>query len=76
MFEPNKIYKNTNCLGIVFKVKEVSIVKSEKSANDAFKIKGTWLNQHHDLISIIEDTITVEKQQLKTWIEFKQQDKL
>lgn len=73
MFKENTVYKNTNCLDIVFKVKKVESIQSENSDINSFKLDGIWLNRYYSLIPIIEETLIVQPENLNNWSEYKQQ---
>ena len=64
MFSTEKIYKNRNCLDIVFLVKET--IKKE----NGFELEGEWLNRHYDLMYICDETIFVPNEKLEQWTEY------
>lgn len=70
MFKPGTIYKNINCLDIVFKVEEVHQRLAKDRIATAFRLKGTWLNRYYGLIPIVEEVLIVEPDQLSRWAEY------
>jgi hypothetical protein len=67
MFEINKVYKNKNCLDIVFEVQTIETRRSEDSDSPTHILYGRWLNRHYDLMLICDETIIIPPQKLKDW---------
>lgn len=64
MFKIDKIYKNRNCIDIVFLIKQI------KKEENGFQLYGEWLNRHYDLILICEETIFIPNEKVEQWAEY------